>query len=563
MVSFKIDDGVDPLQPASNIEQLAALLSLLCGQEIYCEKLCHEAKDAIEAFLERVKEEREANVPISYEELNELLLLFNQYRVERPFFDFFFLSKDPRLKQVSGEDEGLFITFKELKGGVKRFRGFAMLCFGNFRFAFRKLSKEKNPARFMKFLDPWNCNSNKEKMEIEKRQGPLTPVTGTQDEIERNKTWFLGYLSIDVLYSDGQTLERITETSNGDRQVQEPKDIRDRLCKELEQYNSELEKARAKGRRNTVKYLTWDFLDVYVATSMRQPWEFEETHDFAKKVFKDELDIRKIRWFDPTQSFCDNNIDKGLLEGLMLKRAKCTIYLAQEGDTLGKDSELACTLAQGKPVIAYVREIGSKDLSDCEKKLKNRPLRFFRQRLLSLLADGFFDKPDNRSEVSKAAKQLGLNVSSDQLKSEVDKVVKRFGDFEDKCRFQLIGKEEDDFRRGHGDDIERASKLLAAVESRAADGRADTIKNKHPLGMQVHLESGVANGVLVARTEKKCASLVKGILLRDLKFDINFLRNPRTQEVLATVLIEKETQSRFRVVTKDDCLTNSFWNFYL
>ena len=40
----------------------------------------------------------------------------------------------------------------------------------------------------------------------------------------------------------------------------------------------------------------------------------------------------------------------------MLRRATCTIYLAQENDTLGKDSELASTLAQGKPVIAFIPE---------------------------------------------------------------------------------------------------------------------------------------------------------------------------------------------------------------
>jgi hypothetical protein len=41
----------------------------------------------------------------------------------------------------------------------------------------------------------------------------------------------------------------------------------------------------------------------------------------------------------------------------MLRRAKCTTYLAQETDTLGKDSELASTLAQGKPVIAFVPSV--------------------------------------------------------------------------------------------------------------------------------------------------------------------------------------------------------------
>jgi hypothetical protein len=41
----------------------------------------------------------------------------------------------------------------------------------------------------------------------------------------------------------------------------------------------------------------------------------------------------------------------------MLKRARCTVYSVQDTDTLGKDSELASTLAQGKPVIAYVPDI--------------------------------------------------------------------------------------------------------------------------------------------------------------------------------------------------------------
>ena len=41
----------------------------------------------------------------------------------------------------------------------------------------------------------------------------------------------------------------------------------------------------------------------------------------------------------------------------MLKRACCTVYSVQDTDTLGKDSELASTLAQGKPVIAYVPDM--------------------------------------------------------------------------------------------------------------------------------------------------------------------------------------------------------------
>ena len=64
----------------------------------------------------------------------------------------------------------------------------------------------------------------------------------------------------------------------------------------------------------------------------------------------------KLRYFDPTLSFVDDRITKGIIECLMLRRAKVTIYNAGDKDSLGKDSELAATLAQGKPVIAYVRE---------------------------------------------------------------------------------------------------------------------------------------------------------------------------------------------------------------
>src|SRR5690606_33430392 len=111
----------------------------------------------------------------------------------------------------------------------------------------------------------------------------------------------------------------------------------------------------AQGIRNQSAYLVSDHLDVYVATSMREQHEYLLVSQFCRQLFSHEmLAPLKLRWFDPTQAYCRDRIDKGLAEALMLKRAKCTIYLVQETDTLGKDSELASTLAQGKPVIAFV-----------------------------------------------------------------------------------------------------------------------------------------------------------------------------------------------------------------
>jgi len=558
VVCFKKDEVVDSLLPTQNIEQLATLFSLLCGQNIKVEGLSTEAKLAIKRFLAQFKENAEKKVLLSHEQFNELLLLLNQYRVERPFFDFFFLKKDPREPAIEGET--LFLDFRELKDGVKRFRGFAMLCFGNFRFAFRKLSGEKDSDRFMEMLDPWNRDSEKEREKFRKRQAPLTPLSGTKDEIEGDRTWLLGYLSAESLKVDHSTLMQMIEAGT-DTEALKP------LMNKLARLTEDQEEALKKGARNTVKYLTWDYLDVYVATSMREPWEFFETHELARRIFQEELEEMKgIRWFDPTQSSCgnvENVVDKGLLEGLMLKRAKCTIYLAQEGDTLGKDSELAATLAQGKPVIAYVPLlIGPSELKDHVTKLKERPLGYFRKRLLTLLADGFFDKPDNRAEVSHRAKILHLKMKPSDLKTKVAEILDLLSKFEEKRRFLVIGEEEDDFRCKHKAEIECWAKLLACVDSKAADNRYETIKNKHPLGMQVHLENGVANGVLLAREPKQCANLVRGILTRDLKFDIVMLKEEKKDKAFATALVESETKSRFRVVTEDECLTNSFWNFY-
>jgi hypothetical protein len=49
-------------------------------------------------------------------------------------------------------------------------------------------------------------------------------------------------------------------------------------------------------------------------------------------------------------------VTKGSIECLMLERAAVTLYNAGATDTMGKDSELAATLAHGKPVIVYVPE---------------------------------------------------------------------------------------------------------------------------------------------------------------------------------------------------------------
>jgi hypothetical protein len=90
------------------------------------------------------------------------------------------------------------------------------------------------------------------------------------------------------------------------------------------------------------------------------------------------------------------------------------------------------------------------------------------------------------------------------------------------------------------------------------DRRARTLLETHPLGLQVNLQTGVGNGVLVARDTNQCAKLLRGILLDELDFELE----ERTDQG-AVFLREKETRSVYRVATHDQHLTNSFWNFYL
>lgn len=133
--------------------------------------------------------------------------------------------------------------------------------------------------------------------------------------------------------------------------------IAERLS-EIEITIEKVNKLKKIGFENQIHYLkNIEMIDVYIATSMRDDKEYLEMYKFINEVFIDEkLDELKLRYFDPTLCYCESRIDKGIIECLLVRSSKVTIYCAQEGDTFGKDSELAATLAQGKPVIVYVPE---------------------------------------------------------------------------------------------------------------------------------------------------------------------------------------------------------------
>lgn len=562
------------------------IIKFLCG-ETYFLKISENDKKLIEKLMKKAK-----NKGLNYEQFNELLLLLNQDRIGQDFFKYFF-----------GKD---IIKLDDIKNGIIKFRGFAMLCFGNFRFAYKHLIR-MNETQLKEKLKPYWIEADEIRRKFRKRPPPMLKI----EEIRRDKTWYTGEITGPKLLKEADELEKKLKEEKKITRKKELLEFKDQLL----QMDVNAKKFQEKALKNTDVYLTWDYMDVYVATSMRHKWEFEETFDLIYEVFSDSRLIKlNLRYFDPTQSKCGNPRDKGLVEGLMLKRVLCTIYMAQESDTMGKDSELAATLAQSTPVIAYVPKY---EPNKYATKIADYPLDFFKKRLLILDAEGIFDDPN-------CIKKL------ESYDRSFEEIINNFLEEFDKYRspdsqpFSLwLEKDNREFKKKYSNFF-KICQILSIAECYNFDRRADLLKGRHPLSMQVDLQSGVANGVLIVRSAKQCAELLYRLITNTTEFRIKhpklfnlkeqevetlykvnkvfkdkfyFDRNEQTlnlkrdltdEEISGlgefarnkycpksirgslgrfrlegvTILEEKLSGSPYRVVTDNEKLTNSFWNLF-
>jgi hypothetical protein len=415
---------------------------------------------------------------IGYSQLNELLLLHGLDRVDRTFFDF--LVRDVRSNQKE------IPSIAEFERCVDAFVKFGLICFGNTKYAFKKLSKDAEMLeRMQRSLAPIADRKFKQRHEM------LRELT----EIPSDKTYYLGYLI-------GDEIEQRLRIDEHDEQALKDKKEREALMRV--------------GIENNRTYLASDHLDVYVATSMRKRWDFIEVAEHSRAIFANpKLSDLKLRWFDPTLAYCDDRIDKGLCEALMLKRAKCTLYFAQESETLGKDSELASTLAQGKPVVAYVP----------------RPARDAAERLVKRMRD--VCGKSERDTILEQIQRFSPNEAwtNAHVRAWIETPVSDFPSAD-------------------------ATKLLQELMTRYYEVRAKGLRESHPLGIQVNLATGVANGVLVARTVDQCAEIIRCILTRTMTFSLG------TTESGSITLVEDTSKCVYRVMSADSMLSNAFWNFY-
>ena len=460
-----------------NKEKLRELIEKLVGEKIQV---------SCERFNELIFFENGAFV--GYSQFNEILLLLGFDRITKSFFQFLV---DQTLEY---KDCSSIMSLDQLERGVIEFQKLAILLYANIKYGFKILARDAEELEYQfKTFSPIDVNL------YVNRHKPILNI----ENIEPSDTYLLGYKIRDKI---NDALSKDPEDS-----IYKPLDVKRLKIIEI-------------GKRNHTAYLTSDHLDVYVATSMRLRHEFI----FVKKTIiqlesHENLRSLSLRFFDPTQAFCDSRIDKGLAEALMLKRAKCTVYLAQESDTLGKDSELASTLAQGKPVIALVPE-GNKEYVDGQIKLFEEAYPSYDRKgiiieLLKVFDPSLAWTKEKDGESIRGYLNGAIDLSEDQLKEILyQKVEKHYND------------------------------------------RYRTLVKSHPLGIQVDLDTGVATGVLVVRDIDTCADLIKSHVLKSVEYNIS---EESEEGEIFTYLREKQSGCIYRAVTKDPILTNAYWNFYL
>ncbi|MGE0790080.1 MAG: helix-turn-helix domain-containing protein [Sandaracinaceae bacterium] len=331
-----------------------------------------------------------------------------------------------------------------------------------------------------------------------------------------------------------------------------------------------MESTQATGLRNLARYLTADFMDAYVATSMRSDADFASVNSFVRRLFKHpEVHPLKLRYFNPTQSWIEDRVAKGLVEALMLKRADFTIYLAQKADSFGKDSEASVALGQGKPVIVFVPSLrvpevdidseklgalgrlGLKQLVEREATGEEREVDETTddQALLSQVLLLRLQKASGAALAGAAREHwadFDLYGEDSRIQTEAERAAYRA--WLDAC--VVGGKDE-----GPAESVRNHFIGILVATATNAETRATVFREVHPLALQVILSTGVLNGILVVRSIEGCAAVVGRLVRNALELDL--IVDDQNYR-----LVERSTRSTIRVIARHALIGNAFEAFY-
>ncbi|MGE3725418.1 MAG: helix-turn-helix domain-containing protein [Candidatus Sericytochromatia bacterium] len=329
-----------------------------------------------------------------------------------------------------------------------------------------------------------------------------------------------------------------------------------------------IEETQEMGQQNLSAYLTEPFMDVYIATSMRERADFISVNTFVETIFNDaRIAPLHLRYFNPTLSWISDRVAKGLVEALMLKRASLTIYMAQKGDTFGKDSEASVALGQGKPVIVYVPRL----FSAAEGINSESLMREHEHSLRVWMQDLKLEQDEDLDRQGMVGKILTSQLQKLAPQALAELVEQHWADFDLYGELKDLDPESQAQARSWLDELTLRSRpdnrplppenlrgvLIEKLVQAALffERRAHTFKEVHPLALQVILSSGVLNGILVVRSAEACTRMLEQLLTNTLETELKV--EPQNYR-----LIEKHTGSTLRVISKNRLLTNAFWTQY-
>jgi transcriptional regulator with XRE-family HTH domain len=344
----------------------------------------------------------------------------------------------------------------------------------------------------------------------------------------------------------------------------------DALAPKAEADLKRIEETQWQGLRNLARYLSADHLDVYVATSMRVDADFVSVNDFVTKLFAhEEVRALRLRYFNPTQSWIEDRVAKGLVEALMLRRAAVTVYMAQKGDTFGKDSEASVALGQGKPVIVFVPKLAVLSVQVDSGELG----AMSREQLHGIAAkegsgedQEVDDTVDHRAMLGRVLDIRLRKASGYALAGAAAEHWADFGFYEEASRI-----EGDSARAAFRQWLDRCIKhkdlidppaevydhfirMLVATAVRFED-RASLFRRQHPLALQVILSTGVLNGMIVVRSVESCAKIMKALITNALDLEL-------TADESNYLLVERTTRSTIRVISRHSLIGSAFATYY-
>jgi len=309
-----------------------------------------------------------------------------------------------------------------------------------------------------------------------------------------------------------------------------------------------IEELRQKGKENTYAYLSCKNIDIYFATSMRTREDFELNYTFMNNLLNhDKLRDLRLVYFDPTQSYIEDRIQKGLVECLMIKRAKVTVYNAQESETFGKVAEASLTIAYGKPVIIYVPRIledVSIDSPTNEHLNKIRELYDLLDKSIFYTHDIFLTKLKDRNFITDEDLEELKSIEKEKI-DIIDKLSFTFKKYIDEIEDEIILS--DLYRKGFKTRINGNVREFVREKFIQFEKDAMIFRDLHPLMFQVSPVDRIPRGVFVARSIDQVARLLRAILIDGLEYKIEELGGN-------WALFDDITHSAIRVAPNDTAI---------